>query len=95
MWKVFSTELKKVAATAYWEPDEVDDPTQDDLDPDAVTGTLTVTFPTGGDYSWPNITYQEYLDFEDTGFSLSWVNANLEIDYFSGADWGWPFGRVK
>lgn len=72
-----------------------DDRTEDDLsDDDAeVTGSIFVTFPNGEEYEFPNEEYGDYLDFEQTGFDMSWVNENLDINYVG--DWGWPWGRTE
>lgn len=61
-----------------------------DGDPESIEGTLTITLD-GKDYSWNGVTYADYLDFEASDFSRSWMNDNLPIDYVG--DWGWPWGR--
>lgn len=63
-----------------------------DGDPEAIIGTLSVNL--GGQwYSWTSVTYQQYLDFKSAGFSRSWINDNLSINYVG--DWGWPWGRAQ
>lgn len=48
-------------------------------DPDSIYGTLSVTFHNGGPYEWTEVTYQEFLDFEESGFSTSWLWDNLPL----------------
>jgi hypothetical protein len=70
---------------------EADNDEFDLEEPGIIDGVLSVRL---GDtwYSW-NVTKQDYLDFKDAGFSRSWINDNLWINY--KGDWGWPWGRTK
>jgi hypothetical protein len=91
MWDgAFSPDLTKGKLT---DKDVTFDPTNTDNldgDPESIEGRLSVRL-TGKWYAWENITYQQYLDFQASGFSRSWMNKNLPIDY--AGDWGWPYGR--
>lgn len=76
-----------------FDPDNVSDDALENVDPDSITGVLSIRFNEGGQvYRWTEVTYQEYLDFESAGFDTGWVNENLAI--FPPGGWGWNYGRT-
>ena len=77
IWKgAFAPGFTKGVITASFDPDNVRNP--EDHDPDGVYGVMTVTFHNGS-YEWDEVTYQQFLDFEASGFSTSYLMNHFPI----------------
>lgn len=95
MWKgMFSPDMTKRAVTAWFDPHNVSDETLENIDPDSdlAEGTINVQFGTFGRvYAWL-ATYQDWLDFEESGFDSAWL---VERGVEGPGGWGWPYGRTR
>lgn len=83
----------KRQVTAWFDPYNVSDDTLENIDPDSdlAEGTINVQFDLfGPTYSWL-ATYQDWLDFEASGFDSAWL---VERGITGPGGWGWPYGRT-
>lgn len=94
MWKgLFSPDMTKRYCIAWFDPFNVSDDTLENIDPDSdlAEGTINVMFgPYSQVYSWL-ATYQNWQDFEASGFDSSWL---VERGVVGPGGWGWPYGRT-
>lgn len=76
-----------------FDPSNVSDDTLENIDPDSdrAEGILSIKLTPGGKTYRFNATYQDYLDFEATGFDTTWL---VELGVVGPGGWGWPFGRT-
>lgn len=85
---------RKLPFTWVWfDASNVSDDTLENIDPDSdkAEGVLNVQLTNGGKVYRFNASYQDFLDFEDTGFDTAWL-AGKGVAGPGG--WGWPFGRT-
>lgn len=92
MWNG-SMDFTKRQVTAWFDPWNADDSELENIDPtsDYAEGTINVSFDLfGPTYSWL-ATYEDWQDFEKSGFDTKWL---VEHGVCGPGGWGWPYGRT-